>query len=61
MKRVCFIEFEGVLDSGKDYSVDEENATKFAEKLSAYCKKNKIELFLISGLHEKVALDKLIA
>ena len=58
MKRVCFIEFEGVFDSVKDYSVDKENATKFAKKLSAYCNKNKIELFLISGLHEKVALKK---
>jgi hypothetical protein len=55
MKRVCFLKFEGVLENYKNYLVDLKKAKAFTKELSEFCKKNKIDLYLISGLHEKVA------
>lgn len=57
MKKVCFLEFEGLLESEKDYVVESEKAKLFVKGLSDFCLKNNIELFLISGLHENVAVE----
>ncbi len=58
MKRLCFLEFEGLLDNELDYCVDEKKAEQFVINIRAFCLKNNIELFLVSGFHEKVALKK---
>ena len=58
MKRVCFIEMEGILLSHEKYSVELAKARVFVDELSTFCKHNKIELFLISGFHEKIAKQK---
>jgi len=55
MKRVCFIEMEGVLKSHNNYSADEKKVSEFIKRLSAFCKTKKIELYLLSGYHEVVA------
>jgi hypothetical protein len=58
MKKVCFIEFEGLLENEKEYVVDQNKARDFLSKLNDFSKKNNIELFLISGLHENVVKDR---
>ncbi|MDD4251208.1 MAG: hypothetical protein PHX27_03385 [Candidatus ainarchaeum sp.] len=58
MKKLCFLNFEGFLVNNLDYVVDEKKANFFIKKVFEFCKNNNIELFLISGLHEKVVLKK---
>ena len=58
MKKICFIEFEGLLENELEYVVDLANAKEFLTKLKDFSKNNNIELFLTSGLHENVVLDK---
>jgi hypothetical protein len=58
MKRVCFIEFEGLLENEGEYIVDSVVAKEFLTELNEFSKKNKTELFLISGLHENVVTKK---
>jgi hypothetical protein len=58
MKRVCFIEMEGILLSHDKYSVELAKARVFVKELTTFCKHNKIELFLISGFHEVAAKQK---
>ena len=55
MKRLCFIEMEGVLTPFASYEPDLDKVRKFLSQLTAFSKKNKIELFLLSGYHESVA------
>jgi hypothetical protein len=55
MKRVCFIEMEGILTSQGKYKANASKTKKFVEEVSTFCKHNQIELFLISGFHEKIA------
>ena len=55
MKRVCFIEMEGVLKSHNNYSAEEKKVSEFVKKLSTFCKTKKIDLYLLSGYHEVVA------
>jgi hypothetical protein len=58
MKKLCFVEMEGVLLPLHSYSPDEKKSASFVSSLSKYAKKNKIELYLISGYHERVAKEK---
>jgi len=58
MKRVCFIEFEGILDSNGNYKLNTQKARTFLKELTNFCNINKIELILISGFHHKVAEAK---
>jgi len=58
MKKICFVKMEGVLTSFADYVPDEEKVKKFLSDLKAFCKKNKIELFLISGHNKSIADGK---
>lgn len=55
MKRICFIEMEGILTSFGDYSPDAKKVADFLTKLTSFSKKNKIELYLLSAYHESVA------
>jgi hypothetical protein len=55
MKNVCFIEMEGVLSSLGEYVANKEKVNSFLKELVSFSKKNKIELFLVSGHHEKIA------
>jgi len=50
---------EGVLLSHKHYTADDKKIVRFVEALTDFCKKHKIEVYLISGFHENVALKKL--
>jgi len=58
MKKLCFVEMEGVLLSHKNYKANERRVTSFVSELAEYCGQNKIELYLISGFHESVAVKK---
>lgn len=58
MKRLCFIEMEGVLSSQAHYIADEKKVNSFLTDLNKFCKSNKIELYLVSGHHEPVAESK---
>lgn len=58
MKKVCFIEFEGILESNEKYVANTKLVKSFLSELSSFCKKNSIELILISGFHHKIALEK---
>jgi hypothetical protein len=58
MKKAVFIEMEGVLIPFNDFVPIEKKTERFVENLCEYCKKNKIELFLISGYHKDVAVQK---
>ncbi len=49
---------EGVLTPIEGYKPDEKKVKSFLTKLCAFAKKNKMELFMISGHHESVAKDK---
>ncbi|MBT7241486.1 MAG: hypothetical protein HN878_03280, partial [Candidatus Diapherotrites archaeon] len=42
MKRVCFIEMEGILLSHEDYSTDSKRVFNFVDKLATFCKKEKV-------------------
>jgi hypothetical protein len=59
MKKLCFLEMEGVISSYKHYSPNTDKVTVFLDKLVSFCKKNNVELFLLSGHHESVAKKKL--
>ncbi len=58
MKKICFIEAEGVLLSFNSYNPNERRAKVFFEELINFCKVNKILIYVISGYHEKVAHKK---
>lgn len=58
MKKVCFIEFEGILNSFEGYKVNSAKAKKFISDLHKYCEENRIELILVSGYHKSIALKK---
>jgi hypothetical protein len=58
MKKVVFVEMEGVLLPFAHYKPSEERAEKFASKLSEYCAENKIKLLLVSGYSYNVAERK---
>ncbi|MEK6958419.1 MAG: hypothetical protein AABW59_00055 [archaeon] len=58
MKKLCFVEMEGVLLSSGAYAADGGKAKDFIGALYNFCKSNKIELYLISGFHEPVAHKK---
>ena len=59
MKKVCFVEMEGVILSHMDYRANERRVKSFVEDLSSFCREHKIELFLVTGFHEPVADAKL--
>ena len=58
MKKLCFIEMEGVLSSIGSYIADEKLVNSFLTDLTKFCKSNKIELYLVSGHHEPIAQNK---
>ena len=58
MMKVCFIEMEGLLLASGDYLPDKKRLTKFIEQVSNFCKKEKISLYLLSGFHEKIAMEE---
>ncbi len=58
MKRVCFIEFEGILESNLSYKIDAVKTKSFLKSIKDYCDKNGVELILLSGFHHKVAEEK---
>lgn len=58
MKRVCFIEFEGILLSNADYLVNLAKSKMFLTNLKNYCDKNNIKLVLVSGFHKEIAQKK---
>ena len=55
MKRVCFIEMEGILLARGQYSPDKQFVSTFLKKLSDFVEKNDIDLYLLSGYHETIA------
>jgi len=59
MKKLCFIEMEGVLSPYLAYEPNGRRVRSFLEDLVNYCREHKIELFLISGHHENVAKKKM--
>ena len=46
---------EGILLSHEDYSTDSKRVFNFVDKLATFCKKENIDLYLISGFHEVIA------
>ncbi|MDD3086119.1 MAG: hypothetical protein WC290_02660 [archaeon] len=60
MKKVCFLEFEGVIASFKNYSPVGERINSFLKELTGFCKENNIELFLVCGYYEGVAKKKFL-
>ncbi|OQA30786.1 MAG: hypothetical protein BWY55_00770 [archaeon ADurb.Bin336] len=58
MKKVCFLGFEGIIDSFKEYTPAKENLGPFLKDLTLFCKESNIELFLVSGFYEGVAKKK---
>ena len=52
MKKVCFLGFEGIIDSFKEYTPAKENLGPFLKDLTLFCKESNIELFLVSGFYE---------
>ncbi len=58
MKKICFIEAEGVLLPFKDFFPNERRARLFFEQLADFCEKKKILLYVLSGFHESVAHKK---
>lgn len=58
MKKICFIEAEGILLPFNHYLPNERRAKVFFEQLSDFCTKNKILLYVLSGFHESVAHKK---
>ena len=58
MKRVCFIEFGGILSSHMGYTVNVVHIKKFLTEMRNFCKNHGIEMILISGFHENVAKER---
>ena len=52
---------EGVLLAHDAYSPNERKVRVLLEELTSFCREKKIELFLVSGFHESVALHKFSA
>jgi len=46
---------EGILLSHKDYSPNPKRVSAFVKKLTGFCKKENIDLYLLSGFHEIIA------
>ena len=46
---------EGILLYNKEYSPNAKRVSDFISKLSKFCKKEKVDLYLLSGFHEKVS------
>lgn len=59
MKKLVFIELEGVLSDFGQYVPNSAKVGSFLKELSSFCKTNKIELYLISGYHESIAKKNL--
>ncbi len=60
MKKLLFLELEGVLTNYKEYSPNDAKVNEFIESLYAFCQENRIEVFLVSGHHETIAKQKMI-
>jgi len=60
MKKLCFVELEGLLINYKDYVADDVKVKEFVKSLHSFCNENNIEVFLVSGHHESVAKQKMI-
>lgn len=60
MKKVCFLEFEGVVGAYKNYVPYKSKVNSFLDKLTGFCNEKGVELFLVSGHHESIAKKKLI-
>jgi hypothetical protein len=60
MKKLCFIEMEGVLSSKDKYISDSKKVSSFLTELTKFCKSNKVELYLVSAYHEPVAKNKFL-
>ncbi len=59
MKKICFLEMEGILTPFGDYFPDEKKVRAFLSGLKEYSSKVGLELFLISGHNDSVANQKL--
>jgi hypothetical protein len=59
MKKLLFLELEGVLTGYKEYVPNDAKVKEFVESLHSFCKENKIEVFLVSGHHETIAKQKM--
>ena len=46
---------EGILLAHKNYSPNEKRSNEFMDQLANFCKKEKVDLYLLSGYHEKIA------
>ena len=55
MLRVCFIEMEGVL---LENNSTPQKSEEFVKQLTFFCKEKEIKLILLSGIHEKAAVEK---
>ncbi len=60
MKKLCFVELEGLLTNYKSYSANDAKIKDFVKSLHSFCKENKIEVFLVSGHHETIAKQKIL-
>ena len=60
MKRVCFVELEGILTNLRGYAANEVKVKEFLKSLHSFCKENNIETFLVSGHHESIAKQKVM-
>lgn len=58
MKKICFVEMEGVLLSHNQYKANERRACNFISELSSFCAGKKIGLYMVTGFHEPVAHKK---
>ncbi len=58
MKKLCFVEMEGILISDKSYSANEKKVKSFLKELNKFCDSKKIRLILLSGFHKDVAEKK---
>lgn len=59
MKKICFIELEGVLSSFGSYIPNERRLKNFLDDFTNYCRKKKIEFYILSGHHAPIAQKKL--
>lgn len=60
MKKICFIEMEGILTPFGDYVPDEKKVRTFLSGLKDYFSRVGLEFFLISGHTDSVAQKKLL-
>lgn len=60
MKKVCFLNLEGVLLEEKNYVVSTNKVNSFLKELTLFSKENNIELFLVTGYNELIAKQKFL-